>query len=58
MAGFLAQKMDHIVPVIIHTGNKEMKKKRKIELVKSKSSVTIQGVKKQKGTGKFLSFKA
>ena len=42
LAGSLAQKMDHFVPLISHKNNKGMKK-RKIRQVNSKSSVTIQG---------------
>ena len=47
LPGSLTYKMDHFVPLISRKSNKGMKK-RKIEQVNSKSTVTIQGVKKQK----------
>ena len=56
LTGSLTHKMDHFLPLISRKSNKGMKK-RKIGQVNSKSSVTIQGVKKQKKIDKFLSSK-
>ena len=56
LAGSLTHKMDHFVPLISRMSNKGMKK-RKFGQVNSKSSVTIQGVKKQRRIDKFVSFK-